>query len=176
MMYIIGVALVLLFFYFIHSTEERDKLKLNSFVFWCTTEYDHIRDNMSLWLYVYNASRRMNVDNKYKLSNEDHAYIDDILKEFQLSLNYQFKHNELASNKWVSSLSPEEYFFLSLYLFLGKKCDFTEISHEKLYLASTHYCDNNRKLQKRIVALPNEEDQIKERIDAKLNNLKKIKQ
>ena len=142
------------------------KHKLKEQVKWCVKDFSFYD--------LYDWSAKLNIEKKYRLTNNDETIVKDILKKHLENLKENYAGDNLKANAHIASFSCEEYFCFSLTAFLkdnytnnelygscisqegsfgrpySRTFELTEygIVFNKLYLLSELVCEQSKNINK----------------------------
>ena len=159
------------------------KYKLKEQVKWCIKDFSFYD--------LYDWSEKLNIEKKYRLTNNDEIIVKDILKKHLENLKENYACDNLKANAYIASFSSKEYFCFSLTAFLrdnytnnelygccisqegsfsrpySRTFELTEygIAFNKLYLLTELVCEQSKSINKN--GNFNSSDKIKKNIKSK---------
>ena len=119
--------------YRLHIHSQRDTLK--NHVAWCASKDLHIKANLSLWDYIWNAQLDGELPEQYRLVWEERSDTNLILSSYQQELAENFFTGRMLTDKSYDRLRGQDFFMLTLRDYLLKhECDlyFGELDKYKL--------------------------------------------
>jgi len=122
---------------------------------------------------LFRAQSSIGIDTKCRLCLEDTDEIHDILAAFRNHLAKSYFSGNVAALIPSSESEEEEYFFLSLYVFIcDSKCNWEESVFLKMKYISFKYCRSKEHLKKYVPAWA--EENIKQELSESVCGKEKI--
>lgn len=159
MLFIVFVVVAIIAFKKWHEASQERNLR--DLVEWSTSSDNHIRCNLSLSAYVYNAQIKLFLPQEYRIAgDEERKTANELLEEYRKDLMQAYFAGKLNIPKSKYVVQGQDYFMFALYAFLSDhQCDYEFLGHNmrkatdfavvfhKMHYITYMYCRKNETLK-----------------------------